>query len=96
MKLTSAQIESTLNQFDAEAIPDEHPLVPQLERIFGDHTYFLDNRGLNIVEPVERADGQGDSTGVVVSLADWTDHNAAVLKPHTPEPTEQLVRLELN
>ena len=51
MKLTSTQVERTLNQLQAEAIPDDHPVIPQLQRVFGDHTYFVDDSGLNIVEP---------------------------------------------
>jgi hypothetical protein len=51
MKLTSAQIERTLGQFEAEAIPDSHPALPRLNGLFGDHTFFLDRKGLNIVEP---------------------------------------------
>ena len=38
MKLTSAQVERTLGQFEAEAIPDDHPVVPQLNDLFGEHT----------------------------------------------------------
>src|SRR5262245_20087446 len=30
MKLTSAQVERTLTQFQGEAIPDNHPVIPQL------------------------------------------------------------------
>lgn len=93
MKLNSAQIERTLNQLEAEAIPAEHPMIPQLERLFGDHTYFLDGRGLSIVEPLE-ADGD-DHRGVVVSLANWTDSSAAQLQPHDPESTDQVVDLEM-
>src|SRR6266851_5226800 len=51
MKLTSAQVERTLTQFEAQAIPDHHPVVPQLKNLFGEHTFFLDDSGLNIVEP---------------------------------------------
>lgn len=91
MKLNSAQIERTLHQFDAQAIPAEHPAVPKLEQLFGDHTYFLDNNGLSIVEPVEAEQGR---QGVVVILASWADRNAASLEPHEPEPTELVVDLE--
>ena len=55
MKLNSAQLERTLGQFEARPIPDDHPLIPQLNDLFGEHTFFLDRRGLNIVEPVEAA-----------------------------------------
>ena len=46
MKLTSAQIERTLSQFEAQAIPESHPLLPRLNELFGDHTFFLDSNGL--------------------------------------------------
>ena len=35
MKLTSTQIEQTLGQFEAEPIPEDHPMVPQLNEVFG-------------------------------------------------------------
>ena len=92
MKMNSAQIEQTLNQFDAQAIPAGHPAMPQLERLFGGHTFFLDSEGLNIVEPVvEQNDGR---RGVVVNLASWTDETKASLEPHEPESTDLVVDLE--
>src|SRR5437870_4339539 len=42
MKLNSAQLERTLGQFEARAIPDHHPVIPQLNDLFGEHTFFLD------------------------------------------------------
>ena len=36
MKLTSAQVKKTLSQFDAQALPDNHPAVPELTNLFGD------------------------------------------------------------
>ena len=42
MKLTSTQIERTIGQFEAQAIPEDHPVVPQLNDLFGEHTFFLD------------------------------------------------------
>jgi hypothetical protein len=48
MKLTSAQVERTLTQFQGEAIPDNHPVIPQLNGLFGEHTFFLDSHGLNM------------------------------------------------
>ncbi len=97
MKMNSSQIEQTLHtlnaaQLNAEAIPAEHPMMSQLERLFGDHTYFLDSRGLNIVEPVEAGHVDGH-LGVVVNLASWTDSKAESLQPHQPEPTETVVDL---
>jgi hypothetical protein len=56
MKLNSMQIERTLNQFDAHVISDDHPAIAQLTRAFGQHTFFLNDKG-----PPE-------PTGVVISL----------------------------
>ena len=53
MKMNSAQIERTLEQFEGEVVPENNPALPRLKQIFGDHTYFLDQTGLNIVEPGE-------------------------------------------
>jgi len=93
MKLNDTQIEQTLHQLDGEAIPPEHPVIPQLERLYGDHTYFLDGNGLNIVEPVEE-DLFERQRGVVVNLANWTNTAASSLQPHDPELTELVVDLE--
>ena len=41
MKLTSMQVKETLSQFPCEVIPDNHPVVPELNSLFGEHTSFL-------------------------------------------------------
>jgi len=95
MKLNSAQIDKTLHQFDAEPIPADHPAVAKLQWLFGEHTYFLNSEGLNIVEPVEDEQNKG-RRGVVVNLANWIDERAESLKPHKPVPTELVVDLEID
>jgi hypothetical protein len=92
MKLTSAQVERTLTQFQGEAIPDNHPVVPQLNSLFGEHTFFLNSKGLNIVEPTE-ATGAGAQSAKVVNLANWSKANPNRLEPHEPEPTDIVVTL---
>src|SRR5207253_4558057 len=87
MKLTSAQVERTLTQFEGEVIPDNDPVVPQLNKLFGEHTFFLDSHGLNIVEPAE-ASGAGVQSAKVVNLANWSDANPNRLEAHEPEPTD--------
>jgi hypothetical protein len=93
MRLTSAQVERTLSQFDARPVPDDHPMVPQLNSLFGDHTFFLDGNGLSVLEP---ADAKDPSTQAckIVNLANWTDANLTSLAPHEPEATEVVVVLE--
>jgi hypothetical protein len=92
MKLNSALVERTLNQFEAQAIPENHPVVPQLNSLFGDHTFFLNNEGLSIVEPTDTAEA-GAQTGQVINIANWNDDARTSLVPHEPEPTDVVVVL---
>jgi len=92
MRLTSAWVEQTLSQFNAQVLPDDHPALPDLSRIFGDHTFFLDNSGLNIVESTGDAE-EGEIAARVVKVASWRDANKTGLQPHDPEPTEVVVAL---
>jgi len=93
MKLNSTQVKQTLSQFDAQVLPENHPAVTQLNSLFGDHTFFLDNNGLKILEPAEAPDMKAQ-TGEVVSLADWSDATLTSLRPHEPELTGVVVVLE--
>ena len=93
MKLTSAQVERTLGQFEAQAIPDDHPVVPQLNDLFGEHTFFLDSNGLNIVEPAEPARA-GAQSAKVVNLASWSDDDPTGLELHEPEATDIVITFE--
>jgi hypothetical protein len=92
MKLNSAQVEQTLTQFEAQVIPEDHPLVPELNELFGDHTFFLDGNGLNVVEPNESTQA-GAPAGIVINLANWSDAQLTCLTPHEPEPTEVVIVL---
>lgn len=100
MKLTSALVERTLGQFEAQsvqaqAVPENHPAMPQLTKVFGDHTFFLDNEGLSIVEPMEAADeDENAQTAQLVKLAHWQDPTRTSLAPHEPQPTDVVVMLE--
>ncbi len=93
MKLNAAQVERTLSQLNAEVLPDSHPAVPELNTLFGEHTFFLDDDGLNVLEPTETR-GVGGQTGEVVSLASWSDETLTSLRPHEPEPTGVVIHLE--
>jgi hypothetical protein len=93
MKLNSALVDRTLSQYDAQAIPENHPVASQLSSLFGAHTFFLDANGLTIVEPTGQSDA-GSQTGKVVKLAGWSDDNRTSLAPHEPEVTDVVVVLE--
>ena len=92
MRLTPALVERTLRQYKAQALPDNHPAVPELNRLFGDHTFFLDDNGFNIVEPAEPEQEGGPEAAKVVNLAIWSDDRKGLVA-HDPEPTEVIVEL---
>jgi hypothetical protein len=93
MKLSSLQIQQTLNQLDAEVLSDDHPAIAQLKNVFGDHTFFLDAKGLKVLEQIEPP-GQETHSGEMVSVADWTDASLTKLSVHEPEPTGTVVVLK--
>jgi|SRR3982074_1267063 hypothetical protein len=88
MKMKAVQVERTLSQFEAQAIPDDHPMVQQLNELFGDHTFFLDNNGLSVVEPTDFTQSGAPRSGTVVNLATWNDTKLTSLAPHEPELTD--------
>jgi hypothetical protein len=92
MRLSSTLVQQTLSQFAAQAIPDNHPSMPELNRTFGDHTFFIDADGLHIVEPAVPAE-DGQEAGQVVKVASWQDANRTSLVAHPPEPTDVVVEL---
>jgi hypothetical protein len=91
MRLTSEQVERTLNQIAAQPIPEDHPAIGRLNETFGDHTFFLDINGLNVIEPTDAPDGA--EAGQVVKVAQWSDDKLTQLAPHQPEPTDVVVVL---
>lgn len=90
MKLNTALVQRTLSEFDAQAIPENHPAVPQLNQVFGEHTFFLNGSGLHVVEPVEGSSSEPEA-GKVVKLAEWTDANRSSLAPHEPQSTDVVI-----
>ena len=95
MKLSEPQIERALNQIDAEPVPQDHPVVPQLTKVYGEHTFFLDDDGLEIIEIAGGGDGGAsrDPVGYVVKLASWADQKQTTLATHEPEVTDVVVIL---
>lgn len=92
MRLNETQVKQTLAQFEASVVPDDHPIGQELNRVFGDHTFFLDGSGLNILETVETPEPETEA-GEIINLAYWSDSTLTSLKPHEPEPTGVVVVL---
>ena len=92
MKFAPDMVAKTLDQMDARVIPEAHPAVPELNKRFGEHTFFLDDDGLNIVEPIESTEAD-KLEGVVVNLASWSGADRSGLELHDPEITDVIVEL---
>jgi hypothetical protein len=92
MKLNAAQVKETLTQMDARVLPDDHPAVGKLSELFGDHTFFVDESGLKVLESTASAESEAHA-GSVVSLADWSDATSNTLRAHKPTPTGVVVVL---
>jgi hypothetical protein len=93
MKLSPENVKQTLDCFESNALPENHPAIPQLSRAFGDHTFFIAETGLHVVEPLKSKDS-GSRQGVVVKLARWTDSNRTSLAPQNPETTDVIIQLD--
>ena len=88
MKLKSAQVEQVLDKLPSEVIPENHPTVPELESVFGQHTFFLGREGLHVVERTAAEEEEASGTAYVVKVASWTDDNRTSLRPHEAEVTD--------
>jgi hypothetical protein len=93
MRLTPPQIEQTATQLEAKPVPENSKMAPDLERWFGDHTFFLSETGLLFLEPADAAEDGGES-GRVVKVAVWTDQQRTALAPHDPEPPEIVIEFD--
>ncbi len=82
MKLNAAQLRKVEEQLGVDAVPEEHPVIPDLKEAFGDHTFFFDTAGLNIVEPNPSPES---SSGNVVKVATWASDERTKLLSHEPE-----------
>ena len=77
------------DQLGIDSIHENHPVASEFKEIFGDHTFFLDERGLCIVVPVEV---DGPEIGNIVKVASWSD-DYSQLVIHEPEIMPVIVDL---
>jgi hypothetical protein len=83
-----------MKEFNAQPLPDDHPLVDKLNSVFGDHTFLLGAEGLHIVERTDGARSSDADTAAVVKVASWEDASRTRLQAHEPEPTDVVVELD--
>jgi hypothetical protein len=94
MKLTSEQIDGVTSQFEAQHVPQDTRMIAELNRLFGEHTFFLDNNGLHIVEELAEPEEAGAPIVRVMKLAGWADPDHKTLAAHPPEPTDVVINLD--
>jgi len=86
MKLKDTQVDRVLDQLPAEVIPEDHPTVPELESVFGPHTFFIGTEGLHVVE--RGGDSGGEQATYIVKVAHWADDRKTSLVPQDAEVTD--------
>jgi len=98
MKLSPVRIQQTLDQLVSRTVvvPETHPKAAELHQIFGEHTFFLDADGLEIIEPAIPSDAGEieEDAGQLVKLAMWNDAARTVLAAHPAEITDVVIHFE--
>jgi hypothetical protein len=82
MKLSNEQAQHVADQLSGQAIDEEHPSGQQLKQAAGDHTFFVNNDGLHVVEPRAMP---GGADGAVIKIGSWSEEQEGHLKLHEPE-----------
>lgn len=88
MKLTSEQAQHVADQLEGQTIPEEHPNTPQLREAIGDHTFFLNNEGLHIVEPEAGNGSAADASAL--KIASWSQEQEGHLFLHEPQAAQSV------
>jgi len=89
MKLNAVQISTVEEQLACEVIADDSSVVPRLQEAFGDHTFFLSQQGLSIVETDP---AQATAAANVIYLASWDEDRKSLLV-HEPKVRPEAVDL---
>lgn len=85
MKLSLDQIAQITKQTGATPIPEEAPFLATLKEGYGDHTFYVDSKGLHVFEPVGEVGDDGQPIQVM-KVASWQDAARTSFDPQDPEP----------
>jgi hypothetical protein len=91
MKLNDEQVKAVEEHTGLQPIPEDNPAMTQLKQNFGEHTFYVDDRGLYVLETAADDDQQTHATAVQV--ASWTDENRTALQAHEPQATDAVFKL---
>lgn len=87
MKLTDDQAAAVKETLGADPIPEDNPAMEELQKVFGEHSFYVGEDGLLVFEEVEE---QTDS-GRLVLIAAWADEQKQGLQAVQPHPTDIVV-----
>lgn len=87
MKLTEDQQRIVEDRTGLQPVPEDNPAMAQLRENFGDHTFYVDDQGLYVLEPHENEDEETPASAQAVQIASWTDENHTALQAHEPQAT---------
>lgn len=91
MKLSEAQVQAVEEQTGLQPIPEDNPAMQQLKDNFGDHTFYVDERGLYVLETP--AEDNQETHATAVQVASWADESCTALQAHEPMATEAVFKL---
>ncbi len=83
MKLSAAQTGQVKANLDLDVIDENKDLQKELEKALGEHSFFINDRGLFTFREEEEQDGQVKTARLTV-VAVWTDENKTQLGAVTP------------
>ena len=90
MKLSDTQLSNVEQQLGVQPLSDNHGVMPSLREAFGDHTFFLNEQGLHVVELDPSSE---QLSGNVVKVASWASDEQTELLIHEPEVQSITVHL---
>ncbi len=92
MRLTTQQIAAVKQELGADSLEEENPAMASLQKLFGDHTFYVGEEGLLVFETIDTA-GPDNTRAQMVLVAAWTDDTKKALSPIDPQPTTIVVDL---
>lgn len=87
MKLTDDQAAAVKQVLGADPLPEDNPAMGELEKVFGEHSFYVGEDGLLVFEPAEE---QADS-GRLMLIAAWADEQKQGLQAVQPQPTDIVI-----
>ena len=94
MKLNAQQVDAIERQTGASPIPEDNPANETLLNAFGEHTFYVDQSGLHVLETVELDDADGDHAAVI-QVAQWANEEKNELQPIEPRQTGAVLGLQV-